>query len=232
MAGWQFRVFSHNNLQVQKETPKCAYVRAGLYTILESHPVETNWIRTTPYLVEEEVNTEYAEYIIFGNVTVGAGGAKTGVFWAGRDGQAVVTSADLTFLSSLYLRNANGIDYNPATAKALGSWLGKATTTNMAYALSAPLVAMELNVRHNYVNGSALVYAPGLVIYGTVGLNSAGFINVNDLMAAAAAEIQAHGMTAIDSPDRTRQEALKRALDDANDNKSFAQSVAGPLSFE
>src|SRR5215813_4287007 len=35
LSGWQFRVFSHNNLQVQKETPLCAYVRAGLYSIVE-----------------------------------------------------------------------------------------------------------------------------------------------------------------------------------------------------
>src|SRR6266480_6974223 len=35
IVGWQFRVFSHNNLQVQKEAPLCAYVRAGLYSFVE-----------------------------------------------------------------------------------------------------------------------------------------------------------------------------------------------------
>ena len=71
-------------------------------------------------------------------------------------------------------------------------------------------------VRHNFVNGSALVYAPGLLLYSTAGLNSAGFISINDLMAAAAAEIQAHALTTSGNPDRAGQEALKNALEDAN----------------
>jgi hypothetical protein len=101
----------------------------------------------------------------------------------------------------------------------------------MAYALSAQLAAMQLNVRHNYVNGSALVYAPGLLLYGTPGLNSAGFISINDLMAAAAAEIQAHALTTSGSPYRAGQEALKDALEDANNNKTFTQSSPCTFTF-
>ena len=87
-------------------------------------------------------------------------------------------------------------------------------------ALSAQLATMQLNMRHNYVNGSALVYAPGLLLYGTAGLNSAGFISINDLMAAGAAEIQAHALTTSGSPYRAGQEALKDALEDANNNRA------------
>jgi hypothetical protein len=134
-------------------------------------------------------------------------------------------------MSSLYLRNASGADFNPATNRALANWLLKATTTNMAYMLSAQLAAMELNVRHSYVNGSALVYAPGLLLYGTTGLNSTGFISINNLMAAAAAEVQAHALTPSGSPDRPIQEALKDALSDANNNKNFTQSSPSPFSF-
>ena len=107
----------------------------------------------------------------------------------------------------------------------------RASDTNMAYALSAQLAAMELNVRHNFVNGSALVYAPGLLLYSTAGLNSAGFISINDLMAAGAAEIQAHALTTSGSPDRAGQEALKDALEDANNNKTFTQSSPSTFSF-
>ena len=231
ITGWQFRVFSHNNLQVQKETPLCAYVRTGLYSFVERRPNETNWVPTTPYKVEEDVDTDYTENVIFGNVNIGAGGANAGTFWASRDGQAVITPADLTFMSSLYLRNATGADFNPATTKALSNWLLKASATNMAYALSAQLAAMELHVRHNFVNGSALVYAPGLLLYGTVGLNNAGFISISDLMSAAAAEIQAHALTTAGSPDRAGQEALKDALNDANNNKTFTQSSPSTFSF-
>jgi hypothetical protein len=64
------------------------------------------------------------------------------------------------------------------------------------------------------------------------GLNSAGFITVNDLMAAAAAEIQAHAKTDSSSPYRACQEALNDALDDANNNKTFVQSLSGPFTFD
>jgi hypothetical protein len=170
-------------------------------------------------------------FIDWGNVSIGAGGANAAAFWASREGQILITADDLAFLSSLYLRNASGADFNPATTKSLSNWLLKATTTNMAYALSAQLATMELNVRHSYVNGSALVYAPGLLPYGTVGLNSTGFISINDLMAAAAAEVQAHALTTSGSPNRAVQEALKDALTDANNNKNFTQASASTFSF-
>jgi len=231
LVGWQFRIFSHNNLQVHKQTPLCAYVRVGLYSIVERQPNEPNWVPTTPYGVEEDVDSDYTEHVIFGNVSLGAGGANQGSFWTSRDNWALITPADLTFLSSLYLRNGTGADFNPATTKALANWLAKSNTTNMAYALSAQLATMQLNVRHNFVNGSALVYAPGLLPYSTAGLNSAGFISINDLMAAAAAEIQAHGLTTSGSPDRAVQEALKDTLEAANNNKTFAQSSPGTFTF-
>jgi hypothetical protein len=231
MSGWQFHVFGHNNLQVQKETPKCVYARVGLYRFVERRPSETNWIPTTPYRVEEDVDTDYTENVTFGNVCVGEGGANDSAFWVGRDSWVVTTPADLTFLSSLSLRNANGTDFNPATTKALSNWLAKATATNMAYPLSAQLAAMELNVRHTYVNGSAMVYAPGLLPYSTPGLNSAGFISINDLMTAAAAEVLAHSLTTSGSPYRALQQALKDSLEDANNNKSFTQSSPCTFSY-
>jgi hypothetical protein len=91
---------------------------------------------------------------------------------------------------------------------------------------------MELNVRHTFVNGSALVYAPDLSAFGTAGLNGHGFISINDLMAAAAGEIQVHPLTDLNSPYRSYHEALKNVLDAANNNKSFVQTSAGPFSFE
>jgi hypothetical protein len=102
----------------------------------------------------------------------------------------------------------------------------------MAYMLSAQLAGMELNVRHGSVNGSALVYAPALLTYGISGVNSLGFISVNDLMAAAAAEIQAHPLTRNGSLDRPYQEAMKSVLDDANNNKIFVLASPAPFSFD
>src|SRR5204863_7755575 len=129
IVGWQFRVFSHNNLQVQKEAPLCAYVRAGLYSFVERRPNELNWTNSTPNGAEEDVDTDYTENITFGNVCVGAGGANEGTFWAGLDGKALITPADLTFMSSLYLRNATGAHSNTATTKAPSDCLGTARST-------------------------------------------------------------------------------------------------------
>jgi hypothetical protein len=233
MAGWRFRVFGHDNLQLTKETPKYAIVRVGTYTLVQHNPNELNWAHTTP----TEIECTMAEYDViamsFGNVSLGAGGGLTPAFWGGKNGQPITTSDDLAFLSSLYLRNARGNDFNPTDVKGLSNWLLNAGTTNMAYMLSVHLAAMELSVRHSFVDGSALVYAPALSAFGTVaGLNSNGFISVNDLMAAAAAEIQAHAVTRVGSPDRPFQEALKTALDDANNNRTFVQSLAGPFNFD
>ena len=231
LMGWVFHAFSHDNLQIIRHTPRDLHPRIGTYTMVESSTRESNWVHTNPSQVECTLDEYDTMFIDWGNVSLGAGGANAAAFWGNRDGQVLVNTADLGFLSSLYLRNATGADFNPATTKALSNWLLRNTTTNMAYALSAQLAAMELNVRHSFVNGSALVYAPGLLLYGTVGLNSAGFISVNDLMTAATAEIQVHGLTTSGSPDRAVQEALKDALEDANDNKTFTQSSASTFTF-
>jgi len=233
MAGWRFRVFSHDNLQILRHTPRELHVLVGTYTMVEHTALERSWVHTNAS--EIECTMEEYDYmnISFGNAYLGAGGAYSLGYWSSKSGQAITTADDLVFLSSLYLRNAKGTDLNPTTVRALSNWQVKATTTNMAYMLSAQLSVMELNVRHGFVNGSALVYASSLSAFGPVtGLNSVGFISVNDLMTAAAAETQAHAVTDSSSPYRAFQEALNDSLDDANNNKTFVQSLPGPFSFE
>ncbi len=97
----------------------------------------------------------------------------------------------------------------------------------MAYMLSVQLAAMELNVLNTFVSGTALVYETCLMDYGY----STGFISINDLMAAADAELCAHPVTKSGSPDRAKQECLKNALDDANNNKNFVQPSPCAFSF-
>ena len=97
----------------------------------------------------------------------------------------------------------------------------------MAYMLSAQLAAMELNVAHSFVSGSALVRTGGC---GNTGFDGS-FISINDLMAAANAELCAHPVTKTASPERALQECLKNALDDANNNKNFTESSPCPFSF-
>lgn len=114
-----------------------------------------------------------------------------------------------------------GCDYT-----AFRNWLLGATATNMAYMLSAQLAAMELNVEAGFVNGSALVYAPG-----TNSANGLGFAKISDLMAEANAELTLHGTALAGDSWRSYQEALKNALDKANNNQTFVQPTPCPFTF-
>ncbi len=237
ITGWEFRVFGHNNLHLWKETPRCAYVLAGDYAVIERHPNELNWIHNTATEVEFDVDTGYTENVTFGNVCVGAGGGFTLAYWSNRNGQQLETRNDFAALTALNLVTGQGTaqDFTGTLTQSktlLNQFLLGANTTNMANMLSAELATMKLNVVHGFVNGSALVYAPGLSTCGTVtGLNSLGFISINDLMTAANQSLLDHPLTQAGSPDRACQETLKNALNDANNNKSFVQSSPCAFSF-
>jgi hypothetical protein len=166
--------------------------------------------------------------VYFGNVCLGRGGGLTLGFWSNKNGQAIMKNGDnfaaaLAFLSSLNLRNADGSNFDPATYAAFRTWLLNASATNMAYMLSAQLAAMELNVRYGFVNGNALIYAPG-----TNSANANGFATVNAVMAEANTELGVHGTAYSGDAWRSYQEALKNALDNANNNLTFVQP--GPSS--
>jgi len=237
ITGWEFRVFGHNNLHLWKQTPRCAYVRAGDYAVIERHPNELNWIHNTATEVEFDVDTGYTENVTFGNVCVGAGGGFTLAYWSNRNGQQLETRNDFAALTALNLVTGQGTaqDFTGTLTQSktlLNQFLLGANTTNMANMLSAELATMKLNVVHGFVNGSALVYAPGLSTCGTVtGLNSLGFISINDLMTATNQSLLDHPLTQAGSPDRACQETLKNALNDANNNKSFVQSSPCAFSF-
>jgi hypothetical protein len=94
----------------------------------------------------------------------------------------------------------------------------------MAYMLSAQLAAMELNVRHAFVNQSALIYAPG-----TTSANANGFASVASIMAEANTSLGLNVTVLSGNSVRPYQEALKNALDTANNNATFVQS--GPCAF-
>jgi hypothetical protein len=236
IGGWQFRVFGHDNLHLWKETPRCAYVRTGTYSLLERTPNELNWIHTTPTGVEVEVETDYTESVTFGNVCIGGGGGLTLGYWSNPNGQRSETASDFTALTALNLVTGQGTaqDFMGTLAQnktSLRNFLLGANATNMANMLSAQLAAMKLNVLHGGVNGSALVYAPALSTCGTAGLNSLGFISINDLMTAANQSLFDHPNTPAGNPDRACQETLKNALDDANNNKNFTQSSPCTFTF-
>jgi hypothetical protein len=158
--------------------------------------------------------------LYFGNLCVGAGGGLTLGFWSNKNGQALITASDLAYLDLLDLRDAAGAAFDPTTKTQLRTWLLNGTATNMAYMLSVQLSAMVLNVRHGFVAGGALVYAPG-----ASSANANGFTTIAALISEANATLGVDGNTVDGDPLRAYQEALKTALDQANNNLNFVQST-------
>ena len=169
----------------------------------------------------------------FLNVRLGAGGGLTIGFWSNKNGNWVLANgkfsldSNLAFLRSLNLVDANGQAFNPTTIAQWNSWLLNATAKNMSYALSVQLAAMELNVRLapvrlsngsvvGGVSSSSIVWAPFTMSGG-----STGYATIGDLMAEANTFLGIYPSVPSGHPMRARAEALKNALDNANNNRSF-----------
>jgi hypothetical protein len=90
------------------------------------------------------------------------------------------------------------------------NWLRCANSTNMAYMLSAQLVAMHCNVAVGFVHPQCVITHPGL-----------GSITIAQLMQQSVASLAASPHTPAGHPQRAAQAALKNALDRANNNLNW-----------
>jgi hypothetical protein len=158
----------------------------------------------------------------FGNVCVGALGAGLTLgYWANHVSQ--IQAGWYAALNALHPVQKSPVgSYITLTKTNISNFLLQAAATNMANMLSAQAVTMELNVLSGKTNASALVYAPG-----TVSANAAGFATVGALLAEAAAQLLAHPNTVASGPYRTKQEAIKIALDNANNSLTFVEPGPG-----
>lgn len=212
----------------------------GAYTVAEGTAGGT-WHPTTGTSValtgEHELKCPVT--VEFGNACAGAGGGLTLGYWSNKNGQGNTTPSDIALLGTLCLWDAKGKAYVPTKAS-LPSWLLSANAVNMAYMLSAQLVAMELNVSHgglSGVSGSHVVYNSCLigktVLIGGNPTASNGFISINDLMATAKAALCASGgnYTVQAGTTRSFQECLKTTLDEANNRRGYVQSSPCPYLF-
>ena len=187
------------------------------YTVSEATPNEPNWVNSTPTSVNVNVVAGQTSTVDFGNYCRVASGGRTIGFWGNKNGQDLITAADLALLSNCNLVNADGTPFNPTTKAELKTWLQKATATNMAYMLSAQLAAMKLNVAHGFVNPTFV--AP--CFNGTIA----------ELMAAADAALAADGFTPSGDPNRAAQEALKSCLDSLNNGGFVILPTPCPYTF-
>lgn len=224
ITGWKIQI---NTLIT--DTPFSEVVEPGEYIVTEFYPIQLNWMPTTPNPVTITLGEGEEKTVEFGNLCLGAGGGLTLGFWSNKNGQALFLADDLAAMVALNLRAAGGGDFDPISYAAFRSWLLSANATNMAYMLSAQLAAMKLNTINGspFVSPSAIIYAPG-----TTSANALGFATVGDVMAEANAELGSNGLTLAGSPFRAYQEALKNALDWANNNRTFVQPTPCLFSFE
>jgi len=221
---WKFRI--QDNIDFIRFTPVDITVAPDDYVVTEFDPLEANWTHTTPTVVNITLASGDDKTLLFGNVCTGGGGGLTPGFWGNKNGQKLFGSDDLAAMVALNLRNADGSAFDPANYAAFKTWLGNRNAVNMSYQLSAMLAAMRLNVLNGFVNGNALIFAPG-----TNSANAAGIATVNAIIAEADAALAADGYTPSGDPNRTYQEALKDALDNANNNLSFVQTSPTPCPF-
>lgn len=223
ISGWEVTVTDapHAWTDAVLLTPAEHEDEPGLYTVTESMPVQLNWRATTPVSVTVSIVAGQTTNVTFGNLCLGAGGGLTLGFWSNKNGAALYNNAVAVAQN---LRDASGNHFDPTNHKTFRTWILNASATNMAYMLSAQLAAMTQNVANGNVSGSALVYAPG-----TGAANPLGYATIAGLIAEANALLAANGYTVAAGPDRTAQEAVKNALDYANNNYNFVQ--AGPCVF-
>ena len=223
ITGWEVTIMDAPHVWIDSTsyTPVDYVDEGGSFTVTESNAVEQNWNHTTPTSVNATINSGETTNVDFGNLCLGAGGGLTLGFWSNKNGEKLYSNAVAVAQN---LRNANGTSFDPPNYKAFRTWILSASATNMAYMLSAQLAAMTQNVNNGNVSASAIVYAPG-----TGSANSLGYATVGALIAEGNALLAANGYTVASGPDRTAQEAVKTAIDRANNNLNFVQ--AGPCAF-
>jgi hypothetical protein len=185
----------------------------GTYTVEEVFPSGT-WVNTTATSFSHELE-EGENYVgpDFGNVCLMPGtGGKTLGFWSNKNGQALITSSDVTELNALNLYKPTGWAYPPFSTTDLSkaktqikNYLLSATAVDMRWMLSAQLIATKLNVLHGFLSGSTIVYV------GPSTYVPSGFISIDEIMANA--------NTALAGTDRAEQEYWKNLLDGLNNNR-------------
>jgi hypothetical protein len=182
---------------------------AGTYKVVEVMP-SGMWVQTAPesgcYVITVTLGETYTDND-FGNVCLMPGtGGKTLGFWSNKNGQALISSGDVTALNALNLYKPSGWTYPPFSTKTqIKNYLLSATAVDMRWMLSAQLIATKLNVLHGFLSGSTIVYV------GPSTYVPSGFISIDEIMNNA--------NTALSGTDRAAQEYWKNLLDGLNNNR-------------
>jgi hypothetical protein len=183
-------------------------VGAGSFSV--ELTVQQGWAGTTPlaYAIESCACATMAGGDFGVKAQVFQCNARTIGYWRNQHGLARVQHFNiLPTLPSLFIVNMSGQRVAPATLAHFKLWLKCANSWNMAYMLSAQLVAMHCNVIAGFVHPDCVIHDPCL-----------GTMTVAQLMQQAVASLHAHPYTPPCTVHRHHQAKLKNALDRANNN--------------
>jgi hypothetical protein len=229
IEGWRMTIT--DGITAVRFTPVNMEVAPDTYTVTEGTPVQTNWMRTTANPLVVGLAAGMDTTVAFGNLCLGPGGGLTLGFWSNKNGQATIVAGDFTGAGATYGLNAQPFFANTWFAAGTGfgatlttqksnlrSWLLNGNAVDMRYMLSVQAAAMMLNVNHGFVSATALVYAPGVPSASPL-----GFTTVGALLTDA--------RNALGGTDRPLQEAIKTAIDRANNNLTFVQPTPCAFSF-
>jgi len=225
ISGWQAEIHDapHVWLDATVYTPADYVDEGGQFEVHESSAVQGNWNHTTADVASATINAGQTTTVTFGNLCLGSGGGLTLGFWSNKNGEKLYSNAVAVAQN---LRDGSGASFDPANFKAFNKWILSASATNMAYMLSAQLAAMTQNVNNGNVSATSIVYAPG-----TGSANSLGYATIGALINEANALLAANSYTVASGADRTAQEAVKTAIDRANNNLNFVQGSPCAFSF-
>lgn len=188
-------------------------VTGGAYELSLQALPDASYVATTPLSRSLEVSgCELLEGVDFGGFrTSFVCEGRTRGFWSNPNGKTLITQQNLlSRLPALSLRAANGSLFSTTVYNTYRSWLQSANATNMAYMLSAQLVAMDFNRAAGFVDGDCRIQDPVL-----------GILTIDQLIALAVSALQADGYTPAGHPARAIQERIKNALDAANNNENW-----------
>jgi hypothetical protein len=178
----------------------------------------------------------------FGNACLGGNCAAKTLGWWKNNGNSSITGSDLCALTALNLRDGKGNSFDPIPAadcptptgaqvtagrKALATWLGNATATNMAFMLSAQLATMKLNTLHpnatcSLAGVSIYVGTPPTTVPACLSglVTPKGFIALSALMSDANTELGLYPVTTSGKTDQVCQGFKETALDKANNSET------------
>jgi hypothetical protein len=211
----------------------------GDYIVTEANANESNWFHSTgatslivfPGAGGSETRT-------FGNYCTAPSGGLTLGFWSNKNGNKLLTGnangtgttllpavvnllnapSSCTSYSGPVLVNANGTRHTFTNSySAFRTWLLGANAVNMAYMLSAQLVALKLDVYFNFVDGNAYDLCSSM--------------KVNDLISSASDQLCMDPNTVSGNPTRVGQEMLKNCIDAINNNGAVVPVTPCPHTF-